>query len=387
MRCKAKFVSPEGFRTILIAALCFLSWKHGIFRGANSYGTFLFTIPGLVVFLCLYPINFNMLSSWQRRIAGPSFRWGKLRYPYVPRGLCRGDLISVGLLLLIWTNVIYYNHEIHYPYNFYQQFYKRFSAIRDYHPQHQHQALAEKLVKLQKDNALPPSLKALIADSAVDEFGSTPEILLLNKLNYHPRPVPIQFIVGNQALNQKNYLYYQDPKTAPDIVFLPNFDFQFSDSLTYLTILLNYRFVSRFQHWFVMQKTPASQSIHFKKIVQSTVPLNQWIPVSNLPSSFLWANIDIKPSLPGKMKRFLYKPDLLYLDVEFSDGKQEHHAVSLAQLTSGFLLNPRPLAPNAPGEVNQWRSIKAFRISFEKPKIHIYFQPNMKVQFSQVIIG
>jgi hypothetical protein len=46
-------LSSEIYRSILVVALLFLSWKHGMLRGASSYGTFLYAVPILLGYLCL----------------------------------------------------------------------------------------------------------------------------------------------------------------------------------------------------------------------------------------------------------------------------------------------------------------------------------------------
>ena len=374
-------LSSEVYRSILVVALLFLSWKHGMLRGASSYGTFLYVVPILFGYFCLYPIAFGG-GSPERRSLNQFSIWQILNY--------RGSLYTL-LLLVIWSNLVIYQQGNGQEVGVIRELKSRFWALVSYRPVYTLEVLDKKLAKLKFDNALPPLLKQTVQSGRVDEFGSSPEILLLNDLNYRPRPVPIDFVVGNSALNEMNGDYYKDLDSAPDYIFLKDFGLRLSDSAAYLSLLFNYQVVETFQNWLVLRKqVDAWQTIERQEINEVQADYGEWIPLSTNERSILWVQIEATPSLFGKLKRFFYKPDFLRLEIALDDGTIRSLPVSVAQLHSGFMLNPVIKTKEEilmdVGDENaipgDWAN--SFRISMETPEKTDLFRNLLQVKFFEV---
>jgi len=374
-------LSSEVYRSILVVALLFLSWKHGMLRGASSYGTFLYAVPVLLGYFCLYPIPFGG-GSPERRSLNEFSIWQFLNF--------RGSLYTL-LLLVIWSNLVIYQQGNGQEVGVIRELKSRFWALVSYRPVYSLEVLDKKLAKLKLDNALPPLLKQTVQSGRVDEFGSSPEILLLNDLNYRPRPVPIDFVVGNSALNEINGNYYRNLDSAPDYIFLKDFGLRLSDTTAYLNLLFNYQVVETFQNWLVLRKqTDTWQTIERQKINEVQANYGEWIPLSTNDRSILWVQIEATLSLFGELKRFFYKPDFLRLEIALDDGTIRNLPVSVAQLNSGFLLNPviqtkdEVLMTVGDKDAIPWDWAKAFRISFEAPAKSALFDNFLQVKFYEV---
>ncbi|PWU13044.1 MAG: hypothetical protein C5B50_20195, partial [Verrucomicrobia bacterium] len=63
-----------------------------------------------------------------------------------------------------------------------------------------------------------PRIKATVHEARVDSFGNNPGPVLLNRLNYSPRPMPVAIGACNETLQRANEAFYRDPRTAPDYV-------------------------------------------------------------------------------------------------------------------------------------------------------------------------
>ncbi len=371
----------EIFRSALVAALFFLSWKQGMLRGNSSYGTFLYTVPVLFGYLCLYPI------ATESAISGKSFL---KRFSFRTSRIFRSSIFA-SLLLVIWSNFVLYENEINHKTGILQEFSARFSALVHYRPAQSLKDLEGKFEKLKNENALPLSLKRAMQFGRVDEFGSIPEILLLNNVDYRPRPVPIDFIASNSALNDKNGRYYQNAATAPDFVLLEDFGLRLADSSAYLRLLFNYQAVSTFKNWLVLEKRASTwQYLGLQRLQEKPTNFGEWVSLAALQKTFLWVEVDAEPSLLGNMKRFFYKPDLVRLDILLDDGTTRSLPVSLAQLRSGFLLNPifnnkNEILIFAQDKTNvTWNLAKAFRIILDAPEKSRLFQRKFNVRFSEV---
>lgn len=376
-----KYFPLEIFRFVLLAALFFLVWKQGMLRGNSSYGTFLYTVPILFAYLCLYPIAANSEVSEKSFLKPLSFRTSRI---------LRIALFAL-VLLVIWNNVVLYQHANNNKTGIFKEFNSRFSALVHYRPAQTLKVLNTKFEKLKFENALPPLLKQALQLGRVDEFGSTPEVLLLNDLDYRPRPVPINFIASNAALNEKNGHFYQNLASAPDFVFLEEFGLRLSDSSAYLSLLFNYQAIATFKNWLVLKKRAGDwRRFERQKLTERGADFDEWISLAELQKSFLWMEIEAKPSLLGKVKRFLYKPDLLRLEIALDDGTMHSLPVSMAQLRGGFLLNPviqtkkKVLMIARDKNHVPWDLAKAFRISMDSPEKSRLFEKKFKIQFSEV---
>ena len=74
--------------------------------------------------------------------------------------------------------------------------------------------LKSSLEENRADAALP-EVKKVVGNDTIDMFGFLPGLVLLNDLNYHPRPVPINFAATTPLLMEKNAAFYRDDATAP----------------------------------------------------------------------------------------------------------------------------------------------------------------------------
>lgn len=378
----------EFFRSILIAALVFLVWKHGMLRNLDSYSIFLFTMPIVISIICFYPMKTRADHVPENNLA----RLYTHRYFPLFRSIC-----CLILLFVVWTNIKAYEQQTNSYRSVVREFANRLDALLHFRPIAKLNQLNEQFAQLKHDNALPASLKNTLGRHSVDEFGSVPEILLLNDLNYKPRPVPIDFIVANSALNNKNAQYYQNAKTAPDFVLLPDLGTHLMDNKAYLSLLLNYEATDTIQNWFVMQKKSEWHNMSFSKEKLREAHFDQWISLGLLQQTFLWVQIEATPSILGRLQTFLYKPDFLRLDVLLENGFTQHYHLSLAQLKSGFLLNPvikTKAASGIPIHAKRhgaywandptWDLAHAFRLSVSDNKINLLFRPEFKIIFSKI---
>lgn len=386
-----KQLPVEVFRSAVAAALFFLTWKHGMLRGLPSYGTFLYTVPILFAYLFFYPVTdgVGIAKNMQQK-------WLSIRQFSIMR-----NGMFLALLVIIWSNIISVgwsaspspdnSYNIKQFSSLWGEFRSRFTALTDFRPAESLAALDGKLERLKLENALPPYLKKVMHAGGVDEFGSAPEIIFLNDLNYHPRPVPINFIASTASLDQKNGLFYNDISTAPDFVLLEEFGLRLADGSAYLSLLFNYQAIATFKNWLVLKKRSGDwRRFERQKLTEREADFGEWISLATLQKSFLWMEIEAKPSLLGKVKRFLYKPDLLRVDIALDDGTIHSLPVSMAQLRGGFLLNPVIqtkkdvlMIAHDKSQV-PWNLAKAFRISMDSPEKSRLFEKKFKFQFSEV---
>jgi hypothetical protein len=370
------------YQTILIAALVFLSWKHGMLRSVYSYGTFLYLVPSVVAFMSFYPIpglaNIKAKNKMTALFLKDYHLFSCLYY-----------IIFLVIFLGFMKN---YEHDLNQNRTIINEFYNRYTTLTTYKPKRMLASLVTKIEELKQSNELPLTLKNKIANKTIDEFGSTPELIFLNHLNYSPRPVPIAFIVANQTLNNKNGHYYQEKSSAPEFVLIRDFNLHISDTLAYLSLLVNYHPLNQFKGWFVLEKNSTWQKIELKPILQKQLIINEWFFLDKLQNSFTWVQINEQLTIYGKIKKFLYKPEPVILEILLKNGKKESYVISLSQLDAGFLMNPiikSKRVENDPNNISimPFESVKAFRIVIDTSKKQWLYDSKCHVTFSQVMVS
>ncbi len=368
------------FPALLIAVAVFLSWKQGCIRNINSYGTVLYILPCMLALITFYPIGANKETC----VSVLNFHSKRLFHFF------RVSLFLV-FLFFYWSHIQKYENRLNVHRTIASEFINRIVTLIQYRPIQKHQALDAKINELKTANLFPIELKNAMLNKTVDELGSTPELILLNELNYAPRPVPIEHVVANRELNQKNNSHFQQAQSAPDFILLPDFKLYVSDSLSYLHLLINYHVRDTFQNWLILEKNPDWKSIYLKRTLKTKVPINEWVFLNN-KDSFLWVEIELKRTLYEKLKSFFYIPEHVRMDILMKDGEIIQKDLSLRHLSSGFLINPilKGKKNTKCGEFFffglPWYDVKALRIAHRTPDKQKSFKPIFYLSFSNVMI-
>jgi len=293
------------------------------------------------------------------------------------------------LLAVVCVNVVAYERELPREGGLLREIKDRWLAWRDFAPISKRADLDAQLADLQRQYRMPEQLRQLIGAGTVDEFGDCPEPELLNALNYRPRPVPINFIVGTDALNRRNGDFYGNRATAPDFVFLDKDGLQLHDTRAYLELLVNYQPLQIWRDSLVMEK----RANHWKEIRPDAVlresgRFGDWVNVDGFGESYVWAQIAIAPTLYGTLRKALYRTENVRLDLALNNGETISVPTSIAKLGSGFLVNPfigsRQDILDDAGRATpeRLRYVHAIRIDWELPGSKRLFVPAFPVELT-----
>lgn len=310
----------EVFSAAIVFMITFLSWKHGNLRNIASYGIFLFIMPTVLIWIFVF-------TPWKIT----------LRQQRV-LGVCA---ILTFAILHVYTS---HNNRLLKagPSHFFDEISNRLYEFVHLSPFENRKKMDTKIEELKKDVRLTPEIRSKLSTGTVDELGDSPEIVLLNNLNYWPRPVPIRYIAVGKSLGDLNFQHYSDYKKAPDFVFIrANYLPIIADRATQLVIDFNYTTVARFKDWIIKEKKSLSswKLIRFKP--KRTV-LTTFDYVNNLKfekDALIWLSASFSPTLKHKLISFLFKPTSLDLILE-KDGNVHPLSSSSAAFEQGFLLSP-----------------------------------------------
>ena len=203
-------------------------------------------------------------------------------------------------------------------------------------------------VNRHKTFAALPEVKRAVGDATIDDFGKIPSVILLNDLNYHPRPMAITFAAYNQAIQQRNAEFYRNPQTAPRFVYISpaSIDQRFyaqDDSLALLQLLAHYKF--DFQgplHDYVLleRRYTIEPVVQLTPIVTQTTSWNTWIDVPRQRGKGLWCIVHIKPTIAGQLRSFLYKPSPVMIELAANEWKDASYRFLTGEGPTGFLIDP-----------------------------------------------
>jgi hypothetical protein len=313
--------NPGDLLIVMIAALLtFLAWKHGSLRGGGSIGTFVG---------CIVPVYFFLIF------------WPGHEPDAHPRHQALSPLLAAILLIVIQGNLVEMQRGmLSRSIGFVSELEKRVTFVLEYSPSRVQHRLEAEFQALKESHQLPDSIRRTIANGSVDEFGDTPGIVILNDLNYRPRPVPIQYIAGNEALKHANGAVYFSKESAPNFVFSRKKGILAADSKAYLALLVNYIPRWKFDQWTIFEKRAEGwQECRFSAPQPKDIQMGNWVDLPEDGSTWLTANAHAN-GLRYYATKMFYHIDHLLLIVEYPDHTTDQIPVSLGELKSGFLISP-----------------------------------------------
>ncbi len=314
------FPRSVALAVIAIAAL-FLNWKHGFVR-ADGHVLAHFII--CLFFVCTFPVlllddgplrrtkGFLLLASAVCSVSGLCLN-SPVTLLYAPSTLNTRIVDSANSLLMI--------HEL--PRNARAQF-----------------ASAQKMFAL-------PAIKAVVGSAPVDVFGNEHAFAILNQLNLRPRPALQGYAAYNERLEKLDGDFMASPR-APEFVLqkingntvdnrMPSLD----DALATRYLYHHYSFMMEEREFLIWKRTPPDPALDQRTLLStSKVRFGYIIKAADVGDAPVWCELDVRPSLLGRLRTFFYKPPVLHLSVTDGGGNKATFRLVRGQAQTGFLVYP-----------------------------------------------
>lgn len=192
-----------------------------------------------------------------------------------------------------------------------------------------------------------PALRAVVGAGAVDLFNYEQGLLLLNGLNYRPRPVFQSYSAYTPALLSKNLGFYRSAR-APEfvVVKIQTIDGRHpmqDDSLALAELPRRYEVVDERDDYALFKKREAATVVPEAArpvLLEQQVGLGETIALPLERGHALWLQAWTHPSLIGRMRAALYKPAQLYLVLTGETGHETRYRLVPAVMEMGFLVQP-----------------------------------------------
>jgi hypothetical protein len=226
--------------------------------------------------------------------------------------------------------------------------------------------------RLPEELKLPLS-RALMGASTVDVVNFQQWAAVLNSLNYHPRPVIQEYSAYTPYLQDINLAALEGERRPDFILFnietvdnrFPTLDY----SLMLPVILRNYVPVPGDKGFITLKKSTGSVSPLKLKLTKSqSVGFNQELNLSGVNDTIFVMQIEMKPTLFGKLVSLLYHAPIISMTVRTGEAILEKRMVP-AMARRGFLFNPLILSNADVLNFYNHKGATADAVSFSRPPL------------------
>lgn len=167
--------------------------------------------------------------------------------------------------------------------------------------------------------------------------------LLASDNTWNPRPVPQSYSVYTPTLVQANKDHLQGPGRPDNLILrIQPIDRRFpslDDGASWPVILNGYRPSAQRNGYLFLTRIEPSQPERHQALSAGQYRFGEAIDLPST-SDLLFVQIDIRPTLWGRLASTLFKPGHLELDVTLEDGSSRQYRIVSGMAKTGFLLSP-----------------------------------------------
>jgi hypothetical protein len=112
------------------------------------------------------------------------------------------------------------------------------------------------------------------------------------------------------------------------------------DAPTWLHLLTDYELRTANYGLAVLDKNPGRATIRWREERTIDSGLNRWVELPPHPDALLWAEVEVRPTLAGRLTGLLFREPQLYLSLRFETGEERTYRFLPGIGETGFLLSP-----------------------------------------------
>lgn len=191
-----------------------------------------------------------------------------------------------------------------------------------------------------------PQIQALVGDAPVDIWSYEQAVLLLNHLNYHPRPVFQGYKAYTPALRALDPQFFRSAAAPPFLIFklqtIDNRHPLLDDWPALAEVFRRYRPVLAEKGYLLLQRQagPPAESPPPAMPHTKAIGLNEEVALDDPGDEPVQLALNIQLTTRGKWLASLYKPPVLSLRVRTADQATFTFRLPIAMARDGFLINP-----------------------------------------------
>jgi hypothetical protein len=305
---------------LLLGPGLFLGWKHGLTRSADGH-------PYIFCGMALY------VAAVLPRLLAPTT--GPLTW------IALGCVLACSVcgILLTADRLA----EDYFGWNLRQTTANVTAAL---HPAARKGELEEERVA-QEDRWRLDRVRAAAGAAPVDQLSCEQGVVLLNGLNWRPRPVFQSYTAYTPALLRLNAEFFRSA-AAPDYLLcnlspIDNRLGAMEDSLALLEVLRRYYPLLREEHFVLFRRVPPGEETPAPEpevVCRRPVRFGEEVSLAEVSGDYQVLALRFSPSAGGLVRGALYKRDSVLIDLRTASGRTLQRRVIPAMAQEGFLINP-----------------------------------------------
>jgi len=186
------------------------------------------------------------------------------------------------------------------------------------------------------------ALPALKGSADIYEYDQS--VLLASNNEWNPRPVIQSYSAYTPGLARLNEQHLRSSDAPEWVLFdLQSIDNRFpslDDGMSWPALFDNYTFNSHKGQFVLLAKKQIIKAhSNYIGLVRRTCKTGETIPIPE-SHGVLFAEVDLKPTLAGRLLIALFNPPLLHMVVRLDNGEVKSYRVVSEMMTTGFLLSP-----------------------------------------------
>lgn len=181
----------------------------------------------------------------------------------------------------------------------------------------------------------------------VDIYSHTQALVLAHGLDWHPRPIFQSYSAYEPELWQLNANHLAGMSAPENILFtVEPIDGRFAaleDGASWPLLYAHYSFLDLNNEYALFHRRKISNTIQplaSGSIVDGSYSLDQDIGIPNSSGDFLWAELNIQPTLLGRVVSFIFKLPRLHIVIQQKNGVEADFRYIADMGRGGFVLSP-----------------------------------------------
>ncbi len=163
-------------------------------------------------------------------------------------------------------------------------------------------------------------------------------------LDWSPRPVFQSYSAWTPPLLRINAAHLLGADAPQNIVFsVQPIDRRFpalEDGASWPLLLSRYHFTGYAGAAAILQRRSAAGRFQLQPLFTGQYPMDRRVALPKPAGSILWAEIEIRPTLAGRIVNLVYKLPLLYLSLQYPGGGSETYRYIEGMGETGFVIAP-----------------------------------------------
>lgn len=345
---KFRIYSQRLLVSVFEAACIFVVWKHGHVRSGHEGFYWAFVIPAAPLLFLAHerPQTGGKSSALKssQKTGARVMRKNVSTYSLgmISMGVCCLCVIRASIIEQANPNFAYYQNPWTAVASPAQHLAANLWELLDW-PGHLNELKAS--LEKNREEAALPKVKETVGNATIDIFGFLPGVILLNDLNYKPRPMPINFAATTQELMERNAEFYRNDATAPEylLAYIYQIDGRFGpqdDALAVPEVLEHYSPVLMDHGFILLKRTPGAPDLQRTFLSSETINWGETVPLPPTGTNLLWCSADIQFSLLGKMRSTFFQPAQLFIVLQSAGRHLGPTRLLQSGASTGFMLRP-----------------------------------------------